>query len=171
MPMTTLKTRKQQYSLSFIGKYEVTVLNDRRIILPADIIRQLKSNGIEKLFLGKFPGCKALVLCPEIHWDKWLRKIRKKFPCLEIHNGARTFLIPWQPIKWDCKGRITLPRRAREYAGLIANSTVIIMGIDCCIELWAEEEFTKMTRECEIALGESVSPSLSILKGASSKKG
>ncbi|MHC4475099.1 MAG: hypothetical protein ACYTEL_05625 [Planctomycetota bacterium] len=171
MTATSLKTKKQQHSISFIGKYEVTVLNDRRIILPADIIRQLEGNGIERLLLGKFPGCKALVLCPEILWGKWLRKIRKKFPCLEIQDGARTFLIPWQPAKWDYKGRISLPRRARDYAGIITNSTVIIMGIDYYIELWAEEEFTKMTRECEIALVESVSPSLSILKGVSSKKG
>ena len=161
MRATSIKSLKQQHSVSFIGKYEVTVLNDRRIILPADIIRQLEYNSLKKLLPSKLPMRKAIILCPEIFWGKWLKKIKKKFPCLEIQDGARTFLIPWQPTKWDNKGRISLPRRARDYAGIKANSTVIILGIDYYIELWPEEEFTKMTRECEIALGESTQPALS----------
>jgi len=156
MQKTTVKTKKPHNSVSLLGKYEVAVLSDQRIILPANIIRQLEGNGIEKILLGRLPGCKALVLCPENLWSYWVKKITKRFPCLETQDGARAFLIPWQPTTWDSKGRISLPRRAKEYAGIRANHTVIVMCIDYYIELWAEEEFSKTTRKCEIALGESV---------------
>lgn len=156
MRKTAVKAKKPRNSVSLLGKYEVTVLSDQRIILPANIIRQLEAHGIEKLLPGGLPGRKALVLCPETLWGKWLSRTKKRFPCLETQDGARAFLIPWQPIRWDSKGRISLPRRARDYAGIKANNTVIVIGIDYYIELWAEEEFTKTTRECEIALGESV---------------
>ena len=156
MRTTSIKSRKQQHSFSFIGKYEVTVLTDNRIILPADVVRQLRDHGSEKVFPSKLPGSRALVLCPENLWDYWVKKLKKSFPCLKTYNGARTFLVPWQPVGWDTKGRITLPRRAREYAGIKADDTAIIMGMDYCFELWPEKEFNKIIQECEAALHKTV---------------
>jgi DNA-binding transcriptional regulator/RsmH inhibitor MraZ len=162
MRTTPEKAKRQQRSVSFIGKYEVTVLSDERIILPAVIIRQLKAHGIERVLLGKLPGLKALVLCPENLWGHWVKKLKDSFPCLMTHNGARTFLIPWQPVRWDTKGRITLPRRARDYAGIKANDTAIIVGANYCFELWSEKNFNDKVRECEAVLVKSVHPSLFI---------
>ena len=162
MRATSLKAKKQQRPISFVGKYEVTVLGDKRIILPATVIRQLKEHSIEKVCPGKLPGQKAIVLCPESFWGQWVKKLKKSFPCLMTHEGARTFLIPWQPVGWDTKGRITLPRRAREYAGIKADDTAIIMGTDYCFELWPEKEFNKIIQECEATLCKSVQPSLPI---------
>ncbi len=137
MRASSLKAKKKKHrSISFVGRYEVTVLTDRRIILPANVIRQLRDHGSERVFPSKLPGSRALVLCPENLWGHWVKKLKKSFPCLRTHNGARTFLVPWQPVGWDTKGRITLPRRAREYAGIKADDTAIIMGMDYCFELW-----------------------------------
>ena len=156
------KAKKQQCSISFVGRYEVTVLTDRRIILPADVIRQLRDLNAERAFHGRLPGSRALVLCPENLWGNWVKKLKKSFPCLRTHNGARTFLVPWQPVGWDTKGRITLPRRAREHAGIKADETAIIMGMDYCFELWPEKEFNKIIQECEATLRKSIQPSLPI---------
>ena len=153
MRATSSKAKKQQLSISFVGRYEVTVLTDRRIILPADVIRQLRNHSIERVLPGRLPESRALVLCPENLWDHWIKKQKKSFPCLRTHNGARTFLIPWQPVGWDTKGRITLPRRAREYADIKVDETAIILGTDYCFELWSEKEFNKKIQECEAALG------------------
>lgn len=164
MRRSSEKTKKQQCCVSFVGKYEVTVLSDERIILPAVVIRQLKAHGIERVFLGKLPGLRALVLCPENHWGHWIKKLKNSFPCLMNHDGARTFLIPWQPVHLDSKGRITLPRRARDYAGIKANDTAIIVGTNYCFELWSEKNFNDKVRECEATLRKSVQPTLPIEK-------
>jgi DNA-binding transcriptional regulator/RsmH inhibitor MraZ len=165
MRATSLKVKKKkQRSIAFVGRYEMTVLTDQRIILPADVIRQLKDHRIESVFLGRLPGLKALVFCPEYLWGRWINKIKKSFPCLRTHIGARSFLIPWQTVHWDMKGRITLPRRARDYAGIKANETAIIIGVDYRFELWSEKEFNDKVRECEATLRKSVKPSLPIEK-------
>jgi DNA-binding transcriptional regulator/RsmH inhibitor MraZ len=152
MRSVSSKAKRQQHSVSFVGRYEVTVLSDQRIILPADVIRQLKNYRIERVFLGRLPGLKALVFCPENLWDGWINKIKKSFPCLRTHIGARSFLIPWRTVHWDMKGRITLPRQARDYANIKANETAIIIGMDYRFELWSEKEFNDRVRECEAAL-------------------
>ena len=147
-----MRAKQKQNSISFVGKYELTVLSDFRIILPADVMRQLKLYDIKKLLPGRIPDTKALVLCPETLWSMWISKLKKNFPCLENHKGARSFLIPWQPIGWDSKGRISLPRRARDLIGIKSDQTAIILGNDYCFELWSEENFDKITRECEAFL-------------------
>lgn len=144
-----MKARQKKISVSFAGKYELTVLSDSRVILPIDVIRQLRSQGIERLLPGRLLDLKALVLCPEIFWDPWRKTITSRFPCLKTNNGARTFLIPWQPISWDSKGRISLPRKAREFAGIKPYQTGIILGNNYWFELWSEERFNEVTRECE----------------------
>lgn len=163
MRATSLKAKKKkQRSISFVGRYEVSVLADQRIILPSSVIRQLRDHGSKRVFPGKLPRSKALVLCPEKLWDHWVKKLKKSFPCLKTYNGARTFLVPWQPLSWDTKGRITLPRRAREYAGIKTDETVIVMGMDYCFELWPEKEFNKIIQECEATLRKSAQPSIPI---------
>ena len=163
MRAASLKAKKKKHRpVTFVGRYEVTVLTDQRIILPADVIRQLKNHSIERVFIGRLPGSKALVLCPENLWGCWIKKIKKSFPCLRTHVGSRSFLIPWQTIRWDNKGRITLPRRAREYACIKANETAIIMGTDYRFELWSEKEYDEIINECESALHKSVRYPLSI---------
>ena len=156
MRTDSLKSKKQRRSISFVGRYELTILTDRRIILPTDVIRQLKDRGAERIFPGKLPGSRALVLCPENLWGHWANKLKKSYPCLKNHNGIRTFLIPWQPISWDTKGRITLPRRAREYAGIKADETAIIIGAGCCFELWSEKELNEIMQEFEAAIRKSL---------------
>lgn len=147
-----MKTKQLQNSVSFFGKYELTVLSDWRIILPTDVLRQLNKHNIKRLLPGRIPGLKALVLCPEALWGQWTKKLKKNFPCLETHKGARTFLIPWKPISWDHKGRISLPRKARDFVGIKTDQTAILLGNDYCFELWSEERFNEITQECEDVL-------------------
>jgi DNA-binding transcriptional regulator/RsmH inhibitor MraZ len=162
-----MKAKQRQHSFSFVGQYEVTVLSDERIILPSDVIRQMHDHGIKRVFPGRLPFLKALVLCPETLWVQWTRKLKRSYPCLETHSGARSFIIPWKPITWDAKGRIHLPRQAREYAGIKPDHTVIILGNDYCFELWSEEKFNEVTRECETVLQRSIQPLSSTGKAVS----
>lgn len=136
----------------------MTVLDDHRLILPSDALRQLERQGVDKVLAGRLPGFNALILCPEALWDDWLIKLTRDFPGIEAHYGARSFLIPWQPVKWDSKGRISLPRRARNYLGINSHETAILVGAGFYFELWSEEEFTRITKDCEIAIGKTTHP-------------
>jgi len=158
VPGALLKIKAKKRSISFIGQYEMTVLDDHRLILPSDVLRQLEHQGVDKVLAGRLPGFNALILCPEGLWDDWLTKLRKDFPGIETHYGARSFLIPWGPTTWDSKGRISLPRRARNHLGINTHDIAILVGTGFCFELWSEEEFTRITQDCELALGKTIHP-------------
>jgi len=68
-----MKVKQKQGTVSFVGKYELTVLSDWRIILPADVIRQLTIYNIKKILPGRIPCLNAIVLCPEALWGLWIR--------------------------------------------------------------------------------------------------
>ena len=155
MRRPALKTNKCRYSISFVGKYELSVLSDSRI-LPAGVIRQLRNQNIKRLLPSRIPGLKALALCPEILWGQWLKKLKSRFPCLKTNNGARTFVVPWQPISWDTKGRISLPRKARDFAEIKPYQTMILLGNNYCFELWSERIYNEITKECEDFIQKSV---------------
>ncbi len=156
-----MKSKSRHHPISFIGKYEITVLGDQRLILPSKVIQQLRHHDIDELLIGKLPGSNALIMCPEALWGRWLDKLNSRFPSLQAYAGARSFLIPWQPIHWDAKGRISLPRRAREHIGITAHDDAILVGTGFYFELWGEDQFNQITQECEFALRETIESPLS----------
>lgn len=153
-----MNTEKQNTSIGLIGQHEVTVLEDGRIKLPSHLRRQLENAGVHVLLPGRVPGLKALVLCPEHLWHRWVHQLQKQFLNFKSHPGARVYCTPCKPITWDSQGRISLPALAYNYAGIKAEATVFITGMDYYLEIWAEEEFSKITLECERALLRPVDP-------------
>lgn len=147
-----MEANEQLASIGLTGQCEVTVLEDGRIILPSDILRLLYHHHVQKLCAGRIPGLKALVLCPEQFWDRWISHLETKFPVLKTHPGATAYLTPFKPVAWDSQGRISLPALASNHAGIVRGGAVVLIGRDYHIELWAEAEFSKTMRECENAL-------------------
>jgi DNA-binding transcriptional regulator/RsmH inhibitor MraZ len=148
-----MESPKQALSVGLIGQRDTTVLDDGRIKLPADILTMLKSLRLSRnrLCPGRMPRVKALVLCPELFWERWREHLRSRFPLLKSHPGAAAYLDPFKPIGWDRQGRISLPGPASSYAGIRAGHTVIFLGKEYYLEVWAEEEFNKAIAECENA--------------------
>lgn len=138
-----------------IPQYEVTVLEDGRIVLPIDICRQLKGNGVKKLYPGKIPGMKAVILCPQQWWNRWTDYLQTQFPSLKTHPGARAYLTPYKPISWDSQRRISLPAGAHNYVNIKPQTIAVILGKDYYLEVWSEEEFSKVVKDCERQLTKS----------------
>lgn len=132
-----------------IPQYEVTVLEDGRIVLPIEICRHLRDNGAQKLYPGKIPGIKAVILCPQQWWGRWTDYLQTQFPSLKTHPGARAYLTPFRSIRWDSQRRISLPAGAHNYAKIGAKTTAVILGRDYYLEVWSEEEFSKLVQDCE----------------------
>lgn len=146
-----MKTNKP-ISIRLIGQYEISVLDDGRIILPSDIVQRFREGDVKELYPGRIPEVKALVLCPGHIWDRWLAHLQKEYPSFQTHPGARAYTTPFKPIRWDSQRRISLPALANNYAGIKARGMAIIFGRGDYLELWAEEEFSKIKEACENAL-------------------
>ncbi len=147
---------KQDIPAGIVGQWDITVLNDGRIKLPADVLRMLRSTGLPgvRLCPGRIPLVKALVLCPEPWWDRWKETLLSRYPSLKTHRGASAYLNPFKNIQCDTHGRMSLPSPACYYAGITEGLPLILVGRVYRMELWPEEEFMKAFKDCEAALAE-----------------
>lgn len=144
-----MSKKDSHFDISIIPQYEVTVLEDSRILLPIEFRRRLAACGVKKLYPGKIPGMKAVILCPQQWWSRWTDYLQTQFPSLKTHPGARAYLTPFKSIGWDPQGRISLPADVHNYAGIKRKTTAVILGKDYYLELWSEEEFSKAVLDCE----------------------
>ena len=135
----------------FLGVNDATVSEGHRIRLPREVVRQLRGRRVGRLWLGIIPKAKALVLCPEDTWNRWVAGLQKQYPNLNTSEGFRVFLSPSRLVTMDGKGRISIQgaRRLREYAGLKVGQTVVIVGMYDHLELWAEGEFRETIARSE----------------------
>jgi division/cell wall cluster transcriptional repressor MraZ len=147
-----MNMKSSQPITQFYGKYEVTVLDDRRIILPAKIRQQIESRRTSKIWLGKLPGVSALVICPDTEWDQWIHNLTKQFSCLNTPEGIRTFMAPSEPVAWDSKGRIYIAVGLCKYASIKPEQGAVIIGMGCHFELWNKVAFDEITNDVEISL-------------------
>jgi DNA-binding transcriptional regulator/RsmH inhibitor MraZ len=104
------------------------------------------------LYPGRIPLAKALVLCPEQFWGRWIGQLQLQFPLLQTHPGATAYLNPFKPVTWDCEGRLSLPSLPSNYAGIGKGVPIILIGKEYYLEVWVEKEFNKILEDCEAAL-------------------
>ena len=149
-----MKPERQHASAGLVGQRDLTVLDDGRIKLPADVLRMLQSLGLRsrKLCPGRVPLTTALVLVPAEFWRRWKEALLSRFPLLRAHPGATAYLDPFKPITWDFEGRISLPAPASHHASIARGVSIILIGKDYYVELWTEEEFKRVLADCEAAL-------------------
>ena len=74
--------KNRQQRPGFVGEYEATVLGDGRLRLPDQVVRQLRAHNARQLWVTAIPGTKAVVLCPEASWVRWVGGKRPVNPIL-----------------------------------------------------------------------------------------
>jgi len=151
-----MKSKKQKCPVNLVGQREVTVLQDGRIKLPADVLDTLRSvsRASRTLYPGRIPLTKALILCPKLLWNRWKRDLQSQFPSLQTQPGAAAYLNPFKPVNWDRQGRIFLPAEANQFAAIPHSTAIILIGKEYYLELWSETEFNKAIAQCDAALQE-----------------
>jgi len=153
-----MKTGRRQGVTAFLGEFETSVLNDKRIRLPVGVTRQLKEAGVRTIRASILPHQEALVLFPEATWPSGIKKITQQDPLLGTPQGFRSFISPSVPLSWDSQGRVSISDRLLQYAGLRVEQPVVIIGVDAHFELWNMDAFEEMRKRCQEALGAQARP-------------
>ncbi|MCK5706947.1 MAG: division/cell wall cluster transcriptional repressor MraZ [Candidatus Aureabacteria bacterium] len=123
----------------FYGEYEHTVDEKGRLIVPSKLRAPMKDNFIDRFFVTRgFEKC--LFIFAEQEW----RRIEEKFRQLPITKSvarslARNFYSAACESDCDKQGRILIPKRLLDYAGL--QKEVIIIGVSKRIEVWDKENW------------------------------
>lgn len=114
----------------FLGEFQHTLDPKGRVILPS-AFRELLSEGL--VMTVGLDNC--LMVHPAADWQRVVEGLRNlRTTDRRERMFARMITSSAHPETLDRQGRITIPARLREYAGLGKDVTVV--GADARVELW-----------------------------------
>ncbi|MBI4121657.1 MAG: division/cell wall cluster transcriptional repressor MraZ [Candidatus Ryanbacteria bacterium] len=127
----------------FIGEYIHTLDSKKRLAIPARFRKEFGSVAI----LTRGPD-HSLFLYSAKAWDVIAEKL-SKLPVgqADTRNFVRFTLASASEQEFDGLGRILIPERLKEYAGLVGRA--VIVGVYDRVEIWSEDRWTELQRKTE----------------------
>lgn len=118
----------------FMGEYQHTIDQKGRAIVPAKFRDMLGELFVATLGLD---GC--LFLYPQEEWNHFVADLKNLPGTKEARQLQRYFLAGAAECEIDKQGRILLPAKLREQAGL--EKEILFVGVLSKIELWSKERW------------------------------
>jgi MraZ protein len=121
---------------NFIGNIDAKVDAKGRVFVPADFRKTLLLTGDRRLIMRKDIYEDCLVLYPAQVWEAELTVLRSKLKKYgkQARQIYRKFIQDSELVELDANGRILIPKRYLQLAGI--NADVRFMGMDQTIEIW-----------------------------------
>jgi MraZ protein len=121
---------------NFIGNINAKVDAKGRVFVPADFRKILQMTEDKRLILRKDIYETCLVLYPAPIWEEELSTLRNKLKKYgkKARKIYRKFIQDSELLELDANGRILIPKRYLQLAGI--NADVRFMGMDQTIEIW-----------------------------------
>ena len=117
------------------GEFKVTLYEKGRISLPAHLRKILND---EKLIITQQIEDKCLLLYTANEYTIRLKEIQNSTNTLNRDDRlVRRQYFNYLPIEIDKAGRIPIPQRYRDFAGL--SKDCVVIGVGENIEIWAED--------------------------------
>jgi MraZ protein len=124
--------------MRFTGSIDAKTDEKGRVFVPS-VFRKILQKEEESLVLRRdiFENC--LVLYPKSVWDAQVDAVRARTNPFDRRQrqGMRLFTSDAENITLDSGGRMLIPRRYMEHAGI--KSDVRFIGVDNTIEIWSRQ--------------------------------
>lgn len=118
----------------FMGEYNHTIDAKGRVIVPAKFRETLGEEFVVTLGLD---GC--LFLYPNEEWHNFVSGLKNLPGSKEARQLQRYFMAGAASCEVDKQGRILIPIKLREQAGL--EKEVVFVGVLSKIEIWSKERW------------------------------
>lgn len=118
----------------FMGEYDHTIDAKGRIIIPSKFREQL---GEEFVVTQGLDGC--LFGYPKEEWEHFVTELKTLPGNKEARQLQRYFMAGAAACEVDKQGRILIPTKLREQAGLAKD--VVFVGVVSKIEIWSKERW------------------------------
>ena len=133
----------------FVGTFEHSLDGKGRIVLPATFRNELAGRGI----VSQYENCLGVWTIDG--FGEVARRLQDKVrEGLTTHNAVRAFSANAVQVEPDTQGRILLPQRLRDFAGL--DRDVAIIGAIDRIEIWNAERWRTLSTEADQSLIDAV---------------
>lgn len=133
----------------FVGTYEHSLDEKGRVVLPSVFRGHLADRG----FVSQYENCLGLWTPDEFQKvaDRLTAKVREG---ATTHYTVRAFSANAHEVKPDSQGRIMLPQRLRDFAGLTRD--VVIIGALERIEIWDAARWGDVSASSDDSLTQAV---------------
>lgn len=133
----------------FVGTFEHSLDEKGRVVLPAVFRHHLAERG----FLSQYDQCLGL-WTPEA-FEEVARRLTERVRAGEASQLAlRAFSANAHEVKPDSQGRIVIPERLREFAGL--DRDVVIIGALDRVEIWDATRWRDLAERSDESLTQAV---------------
>lgn len=134
-----------------LGEFDCTMDSKGRVRLPSGLLKQLGDEGQSFVMNKGFE--KHLTLYPVAVWEKTVKEFEK---LNQYDNDTRNFLRRFHngatSIDIDDQGRILIPKRLAEYAGV--EKDIILNAFGEKIEIWDANEYERMMNDDTVSMSE-----------------
>ena len=135
--------------INLIGTYECTVDNKGRIMIPAQLKKQLDGFTKEPFILKRsvFQNCLELFPCSE--WKLMMDKVNKLNRFVKKNNDfIRMYTAGVKSIDLDSAGRLLVPKDLIAISKLTKN--VVLSSSINIIEIWDKDEYEKSINDPKV---------------------
>jgi len=134
----------------FVGTFEHSLDDKGRLVLPSTFRAHLADRG----FVSQYERC--LGLWTEDGFTDVARRLTDKVrEGLASHDAVRAFAANASEVRPDSQGRIVVPQRLREFAGL--QREVVVIGALDRIEIWDAARWGELAGSADQSLVTAVS--------------
>ncbi len=122
----------------FLGQYTYSLDEKGRLTIPSRFRDDLAGRNV--VVTRGLDRC--LTIYPLPVWDEIAQKVNA-LPITDPRGRAlrRIFFADAMDAELDRQGRILIPDRLREYAGLEPAAEIVIVGLDRFIEIWSPQRW------------------------------
>ena len=127
---------------NFIGEFNCKIDAKGRVMLPAALRKQLSPDANERFVMNRgFEQC--LVLCPKNEWEVISAEVNKLNQYVKKNREfIRYFYRGATELELDSNGRLLLPKRMLQYAGI--NKEVVLFAYENRIEVWDKDKYDNL---------------------------
>ena len=135
--------------INLIGTYECTVDNKGRIMIPAQLKKQLDGFTTEPFILKRSVFQNCLELFPYSEWKLMMDKVNKLNRFVKKNNDfIRMYTAGVKSIDLDSTGRLLVPKDLMAISKLTKN--VVLSSSINIIEIWDKDEYEKSINDPKV---------------------
>ena len=135
--------------INLIGTYECTVDNKGRIMIPAQLKKQLDGFTTEPFILKRSVFQNCLELFPYSEWKLMMDKVNKLNRFVKKNNDfIRMYTAGVKSIDLDSNGRLLVPKDLISISKLTKN--VVLSSSINIIEIWDKDEYEKSINDPKV---------------------
>ena len=126
----------------FLGEFDIRIDDKGRLHFPAGLRKQLPPDAQEKFVINRgFEDC--LALYPFNEWQQISAEVNKLNPYVKKNREfTRFFYRGATEVSLDGSGRILLPKRLLDFAGIEKDVTLAAYANK--IEIWSSKRYNEM---------------------------